>query len=428
VSALRRHFGLERPFRFGRVLILLATIVLAIVVLAAAIALWARGGAERGLSWGTPRGWYFVYLSGLLALALVIARWPRKAAVVLALASLEIGLGLGSAVLYVTHLSTGAGLFPNNYHRPFYDWHPLLQAVPQPTPPDQAATARVHITAERLRGRDRTPQDLQGKTMVALFGGSTALDFSNADGESWPDRLEQKLGPDRYAVINHGAPGYTTAEHLVQTAFYQRAFGVAPHCAVYYVGWNDLTNAHIEGLDPGYADFHMPGQIDFLGARRMDRPAFTISPVFRILSRLFVFWFDTARPVGTPPGQVQPGPDPRLAEIYRSNIHAISAINKERGIVTLWIGQVMNRERPTSDTMRGWLQFVTPSQMLPMIARYNELLQHEAAILGDRYVDVPIAAFNDADFIDEGHFSPAGASKFATAVAPAIDEACKPTR
>jgi hypothetical protein len=73
--------------------------------------------------------------------------------------------------------------------------------------------------------------------------------------------------------------------------------------------------------------------------------------------------------------------------------------------------------------MHGWLQFVTPDQMLPMIAHFNELLQHEAVALGDRYVDVPITAFNDADFIDEGHFSPAGASKFANVVAPAIDEA-----
>lgn len=404
---------------------LLVALALSSVVLAAALLLWIHSGSGgRGLSWGTPRGWYFVYLSTLLALALVLARWPGRAAAVLSLAALEIGLGFGSALLYIAHLAIANTLFPDNYRRPLYIWHPLLQAVPRPTPPSEAATAKVHITAERLRGRERTSRELQGKIVIALFGGSTTMDFSNPDGESWPDRLEQKLGPARYAIINHGAPGYTTAEHLLQTAFYQRAFDVAPQCALYYVGWNDLTTAHIAGLDPGYADYHLPGQIDFLGARRLDRPVFTISPVARLLTRLLILAVDTPRPVGTPPGHVEAGSDPRLEAIYRSNIHAISAINRERGIVTMWVGQVMNPYRSSSETMRGWLQFVTPDQMLPMMTRFNSLLQQEAAKLGDRYIDVPPGHFLPADFIDEGHFSPVGALKFATEIAPTVREIC----
>lgn len=425
MSRVGAHFGLERPYRFGRLLVLLATLALSLVVLAAVLFLWSRdGSADRGISWGTPRSWYFVYLTTLLALALLLARWPRKAMVVLSLASLEIGLGFGSALLYIAHLTISNPLFPNNYQRPLYDWHPLLQAAPRPTPPAEAATARVHITAERLRGRERTPQELQDKTVIALFGGSTTMDFSNLDGESWPDRLEQKLGADRYAVINHGAPGYTTAEHVLQTAFYQRAFDTAPDCAIYYIGWNDLTNAHIPNLDPGYADYHMPGQIDFLSARRLDSPVLTISPVARIVTRLLILAVDTPRPVGTPPGHIESGSDPRLEAIYRSNIHTISAINRERSIATVWIGQVMNPYRSSSETMRGWLPFVTPDQMLPMIAYFNRLLQREAAALGDRYIDVPASSFRDIDFIDEGHFSPAGALRFAGEITPTVAEAC----
>ena len=427
MSRISAHFGLERPYQFGRLLVLLATLALAIVVLAAALFLWTRsGGVDRGLSWGTPRGWYFVYLAGLLALALLLARWPGKAAAVLSLAALEIGFGFGSALLYVAQLTPSNPFFPDNYTRPLYAWHPLLQAVPKPTPPDQAATTKVHITAERLRSRERTPQELQGKTVIALFGGSTTMDFSNPDGESWPDRLEQKLGADRYAVINHGTPGYTTAEHVLQTAFYERAFDTAPHCALYYIGWNDLTNAHVQGLDRGYANFQMPGQNDFLGARRLAHPLFKISPVVRILTRQLSLAVDTARPAGTPPGRVESGPDPNLDAIYRSNIHAISAINRERGVVTLWVGQVMNPDRTSSKTMRGWLPFVTPDQMLPMIARSNRLLQQEAAGLGDPYIDVRPENFQDSDFVDEGHFSPAGALKFATEIAPAVAQACSP--
>ena len=66
--------------------------------------------------------------------------------------------------------------------------------------------------------------------------------------------------------------------------------------------------------------------------------------------------------------------------------------------------------------------------MLPMIAHTNRLLQREAAALGDRYIDVPANSFSDTDFIDEGHFSPAGALRFAREIAPTVAEACARSR
>jgi hypothetical protein len=52
LSRVSAHFGLERPYQFGRVFVLLATLALAIVVLAAALFFWTREGrADRGLSW-----------------------------------------------------------------------------------------------------------------------------------------------------------------------------------------------------------------------------------------------------------------------------------------------------------------------------------------------------------------------------------------
>ena len=261
------------------------------------------------------------------------------------------------------------------------------------------------------------------KIVVALFGGSTTLDFSNRNGESWGDLLQRSLG-DRYAVVNHGAPGYTTAEHVIQTAFYQDAFGVSPHCSVYYVGWNDLTNAHIEGLDPGYANYHMPGQIDFLDARRLGPPLFSISPMLKLLSRFVAIAFDTARPAGAPPGHVASGADPVLDEIYLRNIRTISAINRQRGFATLWVDQVMNPERVSSRTMRGWIPFVPPQDTPTLFVHFNKLLQREAASLGDTYANIPEAVFTDRDFIDEGHFSPSGARKFAAQLFHAVMSAC----
>jgi lysophospholipase L1-like esterase len=421
------YFGLVRPFRFERVLVLLLALAMLLAIGVGAMLLLSRdagvNGEARGLSWGTPRGWYFVYLAALLGLSLVLAPWWRVAMGLLSLAAVEIGLGFGAAALYLANVTLAPTLFPENYNRPLYRWHPLLQAVAVPTPSDETKTARVFINSHGLRGPERTADQFKDKIVVALFGGSTTLDFSNRNGESWGDLLQRSLG-DRYAVVNHGAPGYTTAEHVIQTAFYQDAFGVSPHCSVYYVGWNDLTNAHIEGLDPGYANYHMPGQIDFLDARRLGPPLFSISPMLKLLSRFVAIAFDTARPAGAPPGHVASGADPVLDEIYLRNIRTISAINRQRGFATLWVDQVMNPERVSSRTMRGWIPFVPPQDTPTLFVHFNKLLQREAASLGDTYANIPEAVFTDRDFIDEGHFSPSGARKFAAQLFHAVMSAC----
>jgi lysophospholipase L1-like esterase len=414
------HAGLQRPYRFDRTFPVLAAAALALVVGAVAVRLSLRGE----LSLQAPRGWYFLYLAALLALALALARRPRLAAVALSLAALEIGLGFGSAVLYKYRLAGSATLFPRNYTRPAHGWHPLLQVLPLPMAPDQADKARVFINAERLRGRQRSATELKGKVVIALFGGSTTLDFVSPEGQTWPDQLERLLGPDRYAVINRGVSGYTTAEHLLQTAFYQRSFGVEPACAVYYIGWNDLRNAHIAGLDPGYADWHLRTMVDALEARRAARPLLSVSPTLSLLGRLAGLAFDTVRPAGSPRGQASADPDPTLEAIYRRNIEAISAINRQRGVRTIWIGQVMNRAALTREETDGWLPFVHEKDVWPLLSRLNGIVRQEAARLGDVYVDVPVGDFHPADFGDEGHFSPRGSLRFATLLAPQLKLAC----
>lgn len=416
------HVGLSRPYRFERTLATLAALALAAVVGAVAL----RLSLAHDLSLRAPRGWYFLYLAGLIALALVLARWPRIAAVVLSLAALEVGLGFGSALLYKYRLTgSEATLFPRNYTRPPYGWHPLLQVLPLPTTPDRAGQARVFINSERRRGPQRTPDQLKDKIVIALFGGSTTLDFVSPEGETWGDRLEQLLGLDRYAVINHGVSGYTTAEHVLQTAFYQRSFGAEPNCALYYVGWNDLRNAHIKGLDPGYADYHLRTMLDAFEARRAVGPLLSVSPTLSLLGRLAVLAFDTPRPAPIPIGSASAEPDPAFEAVYVRNMQAISAINRQRGAKTLWVGQMMNRALLTRDATDGWLPFIHDKDIWPLLQRLNGIARREAAALGDLYVDIPIGAFQPADFSDEGHFTPAGSRKFASLLAPVVKQACR---
>jgi hypothetical protein len=415
-STVLNYFGLARPYRFARTLPALAAGALLLLVGVAAVYLACRGH----LAAGTPRAWYMAYLAALALAALLIAPWPRLAMVLLTLATLEAGFGLGSLTLYKFGLIPREAVAPNNKWDQPFQWHPLLQAKPLPV---HGGTARA-ISSEGWRGPERSLDELSNRIGVALFGGSTTFDGMQRDGEAWSHRLQAVLGP-RYAVLNRGMGGYTTAEHLIQTAFYERTKGVAPTCSVYYVGWNDLRNAHVANLDPAYANFHLPNQIDGFLARRTDIEN-SFSPLATIVGRLMGHALDTMRPA-KPIGAISSDPDPVLEEIFARNVAAISAINRQRGIRTIWVGQLMNAAVMTSDRVDPWIPFVRERDVYRLIQGLNGILKREAAALGDVYVGFPAEKFGKDAFRDWGHFTPAGSLKFATMLARPIEEHCRPT-
>ncbi len=409
-----------RPRHFARLIAI--GLALCFAVLVAGLA--AHLSLEGKLPLHSPRAWYFIYLALLIVLVLAFARYPRATMPLLSLLAIECGIGMGSATLYKYHWSVSS-LFPRTEFTPArMRWHPLLQAVPAPSAPDAGAEVAIDHNAAGLRGRERTAEALRARTVIALFGGSTTYDPGVGEGETWPDLLEKQLGADRYAVLNHGVPAYTTVENLLQTAFYASAYGVVPRCAVYYIGWNDLRNSHVAHLDPGYADFHIPGQVDELQTRRLGGAYLSVSPALSLLMRLVVLAVDTTRPAPPPVGQASAAPDPALEAIYADHIRSISAINRARGTATIWIGQVMNRAELADNQFDTWFPFVEDKDMWALIVRLNAIARREAAALGDTYVDVPVDRFDRGDFIDLGHFTPRGSAKFASLVAPVIGAAC----
>ena len=56
-------------------------------------------------------------------------------------------------------------------------------------------------------------------------------------------------------------------------------------------------------LDPGYADFHLPSQIDSQKVRRVGGAHVTFSPLLTLLMRFVAANFDTARYFADPYGQ-----------------------------------------------------------------------------------------------------------------------------
>jgi lysophospholipase L1-like esterase len=385
---------------------------LGLVVLAGGLYFYLQGK----LRLDTPREWYFIYVSALLALALLLAPFRKLGAIVLLVATLEIGLGLGSAALFKFGLVNTALLPEDEYLEPPFQWHPLLQAVPVPTQPGSIWEKNgVHHNAQGLRGLERTPQSFDGKVVIELFGNSAAYDFYARDGGTWVDQLEQLLGKDGYVVLNRAVSGYSTAEHLMQTAFYQTPYGETPRCAIYQVGWGDLPNARIKGLDPGYADYHMPWLIDALQARRLGSPLLVVSPIWALLEPYAAALVDTVRPAVEPARTPGGGPDEAFEAIYVRNLHAISAINRQRGIKTIWLAQTMNRNAAN----KGAATLAEGTQ------RLNEVLKREAEAMGDLYIDVPTDTFDASDFKDIIHFVPTGSAKLARLLAPVLAEACR---
>ena len=405
------HFGLVRPFRFERTLL---AVLACAVLLAMAITAWMLCKVG-GLFPGTQRAFFFWYLLGLVLVALALLRWPKLALVLLMWATIDLGLGIATPLL------------PQNVSDPVrFAWHPLLQVVPIPSLDlTTGGGIKLHHTSQGTRGREPTERALAERTIVALYGGSSTYDVGVSDGDTWADRLQQALG-DRFLVINNGVPGYSTVENLLQTAFYQDRFGKRPRCAIYYVGWNDIRNAHIDKLDPGYADFHLPSQVDTLQVRRFGGGKVTFSPLLTLLARVVSALVDTVQYSWSLSGTVKPGSDPALEADFERNLRAISAINRERGVHTMWIGQLLNRARLQGDGQYGWLPYVKDKDVWPLQARFNEILARTAEALGDPLVPAPVEAFGAADFSDEGHFSVQGAVRFAAYIAPVVARECGP--
>ena len=94
-------------------------------------------------------------------------------------------------------------------------------------------------------------------------------------------------------------------------------------------------------------------------------------------------------------------------------------------MITIWVGQLLNREGLKGDGHYGWLPLVRDRDLWPLQQRFNAILERTALSLGDVYIAISPDSFGAADFIDNGHFSVGGARRFAEHLAPAVREACR---
>jgi lysophospholipase L1-like esterase len=413
---IANYFGMAAPYNFSIALPALFAGGLLLLIFVLEIVLTS----SSKLTFGTPRGTFFVYLTLMAVAALVLARKPKISWVLVTVIFLELSLGFIPYFARQLGIPISRDLLPSNENSRF-EYHSLLQGVPIPnysvTLPDGGSLTH---TSFGTRGPEPSAEDLASKPIITAYGGSTTYDIFVSDEDAWPNKLSNLLN-DQAVFINRGVPGYNTVENLIQTTFYDQVNGRTPSCALYYEGWNDVQGAYLPNLDPAYADFHLLNQIDGLQVRKGSG----FSPLTSMISRFPVIGQET---IPLPPSyaNLEPGKggDPRLEEILRRNVQSIIATNSARGTKSVFIGQVLNSADSTYDSMNGWAPLVKDEDVIPMVERLNVVMKEEAIKYGATYIDVPNSDFSATDFVDNGHFSPAGSAKFANSIASEVEKNC----
>jgi hypothetical protein len=437
------YYGFRRPYNFRAAIPLVLNLLSLLLVFIVCAFLFTNGE----LTTGTQRFYFFIYVAILLCVAAVASRATMFSLAILLWCAIELGLALSSSVL--EKYLAGTSLLPrNDLSEPVstaYVYHPLLQGAPKP---NWRETNHVDVSAEtrakfpevnwsEINGRDFTlshnslglrgfepkKNDLE-KDLIFVYGGSTTYDLGVTQGSTWIERLQSNLG-NQFTLLNFGVPGYSTTEHLIQTAFYQNIVGKKPVCAIYYIGWNDIHNAHIRSLDGAYADWHLLTQIDALSVRKPVISAAKYSPLLRLAYEKTKHRFDTIPQAQQMLGKstVQ-GSDQRLEALFIDHVNTITSVNTSRGIRTAFIGQILNRDKLKSDGVYGFLPLVRDKDVWVLQARFNQILERAALLNGSKYIDAGIDNFRDSDFVDNGHFSASGSEKFARLISKRVGEFC----
>lgn len=267
---------------------------------------------------------------------------------------------------------------------------------------------------------------------VALLGGSTTFGSGVTDAETWASQLQSILGP-RYAVTNHGVPGYSSAEAIVQLALVVPE--ERPDIVVLYEGWNDIHNYHEPGLG---ADYYTHGlkQYSNLAIQRprptgvlvklaeistICRLAMTLSKKLATKDGAVGASDNPAYPVPDPIGNANP--DPFVDRLYLRNLVTLKALGRQQGAFVLFVPQVLDYSRFKGTSGSWWTPHVQNDAMPRLLDRFN-LFMNSACPDGESgcavLSDVTRQAWTPDDFIDEGHFSAKGNLAFARFLAPHV--------
>jgi lysophospholipase L1-like esterase len=273
---------------------------------------------------------------------------------------------------------------------------------------------RVTHTAEGHRATVNLNKAPNAK-LVFVYGSSTTYDSNEvSDDLTWPSVLSDLLGRE-YIVENHGVPGYSTVQHIIQVLFEFRS--THPTCAVFYVGGTDLQESNLTDLKPDYSDFLLVKlrKMATLHLGLIQRRSALLSLLGELDHRTFV-----------PPGHVSREYDKRLSQIYRQNIKLMAIITQSFGVKPIFVPEIWNDRWLTADSPTILLPYINDSDVKKISPQMNADLEAAASETNTVYLAEPLwANWENADFLDYAHLTAKGSRKLAGLIAPRITTECK---
>jgi lysophospholipase L1-like esterase len=299
-----------------------------------------------------------------------------------------------------------------------FERHPYLVARPRASLRVGKPGATISTTPTHTRATAAAPPRA-GAIPVAALGGSTTFGTRVTDADTWPWQLQDALG-DQYAVINYGVPGYTTAENIIQMSLLVPESGA--RVVIFYEGWNDIRNYHWPELAPDYYAHGMT-QFDTLLPPQPDR-AGLLERAARYSFLMRLVGYAAGVPVGAAERPPSSERDPEVDRLYVRNLRTLRALAHRFGMTALFVPQVLNDEALARAGSRGgWTPYLA-SEALPSLMRSFNGVMGEVCGSGEPaclFVDEPLrGAWNNDDFVDEGHLSRRGGAKLAAILARRI--------
>ena len=291
-----------------------------------------------------------------------------------------------------------------------------------------------HITTDErgFRVNPRVDYRAKGELRIFAIGGSTTEDLLLDDQSTWSHLLQEGIAKQGKPVeaINTGVSGLRAANHLATLRVVAR---LEPDLIIFLFGANDW-NKHIrDWFEPGRNSWK-PVSLRYsaVGAILDDK---VISPLRRKITGRG--WVDQARVVdeglawGKPSSLLRPVTHTfRPAEVapdYAATLREISRLCKESRLTCLFMTQphAYAKATPAELQLRFWM---TPPEatytldmesMIHIASLYNEFLRSFAAREGHPLCDLaagmePLPGY----FIDDMHFTDAGARRVAEMVLP----------
>lgn len=276
------------------------------------------------------------------------------------------------------------------------------------------------ITTTEL-GTRWTGANLQGagKIRIACLGGSTTFCTGLRDEFTWPALLQKKLG-NRYAVINFGAPGYTTVEAIIQMSLFVPE--LKPDLVIFYEGWNDLHNYYMED---SYPDYYRHGQLQLQNVLLGRKENETCYEKFRRQSGVF-YVVDNIRErlIKERAPMRFSTPDIKTDSLFTRNIRTLISLSSMQKTQPVFIAQVLNPFFKRKEKFsRFWTIHIEDKSVPLMMDHMNDLAKNICSNDSNCiYLDFKNSIeWETKHFIDDGHFSKEGNEIFSDVLAKEIN-------